>query len=584
MPVKGRVAYVATEFYHHGGHTLLAADFIRLMPEREHFVLLTDILANPHRDAPEARLAPLGAHIESAPGGSRLEKLRWILLRLIELAPERIFWFNHHQDAVAISAAQSIVPGEKYFVHHGDHQLSLGIHVPCLRHVDLHNLGFHNCRDALGISTNVYWPLVCDDFGRRPATRASSNRVPCEPVRQEMRTSLSLPLSYDYSEVICRVLLATQGEHLHIGYLSAEYLEQVHTQLAKKGIGKERFVHVPWVPSVWRTLIDQNVDLSSWPLGGGKALIEAMGAGIPTLLHVNYRSRFHGGFDLAYEGALTWRTPEELCQNLSFLDLETLLSHSRMARAHLRENHHTPQILKSLLTGGSSEAPVALPLRDYHPDALQSLLDERKQMDGLRQVTVERDGQIASLSQAVAERDGQIASLGQAVAERDGQIASLGQAVAERDGQIASLGQAVAERDGQIASLGQAVAERDGQIASLGQAVAERDGQIASLGQAVAERDGQIASLNQAVDAQIAVFSKELSGREAEINSLNSAIREREASIAGGLTAQNALQAMLDAATTEAARLKAVLHHMEASYSWRLTAPLRNIRRVTARR
>ena len=541
------------------------------MPEHEHFVLLTDILANPHRDAPEARLAPLGAHIESAPAGSQLEKLKWLLLRLNELAPEKIFWLNHHQDAVAISAAQSIVPGEKYFVHHGDHQLSLGIHVPCLRHVDLHNLGFHNCRDVLGISTNVYWPLVCDDFGQRPETARFLESGALRTCTSGSGNKFELPYLHDYSEVICRVLLATQGEHLHIGYLSAEYLERVHTQLAKKGIGKERFVHVPWVPSVWRTLIDQNVDLylSSWPLGGGKALIEAMGAGIPTLLHVNYRSRFHGGFDLAYEGALTWRTPEELCQNLSFLDLETLLSHSRMARAHF-ENHHTPQILKSLLTGGSSEAPVALPLRDYHPDALQSLLDERKQMDGLRQVTVERDGQIASLSQAVAERDGQ--------------IASLGQAVAERDGQIASLGQAVAERDGQIASLGQAVAERDGQIASLGQAVAERDGQIASLGQAVAERDGQIASLNQAVDAQIAVFSKELSGREAEINSLNSAIREREASIAGGLTAQNALQAMLDAATTEAARLKAVLHHMEASYSWRLTAPLRNIRRVTARR
>jgi hypothetical protein len=241
-----------------------------------------------------------------------------------------------------------------------------------------------------------------------------------------------------------------------------------------------------------------------------------MGAGIPTLLHVNYRSRFHGGFDLAYEGALTWRTPEELLRNLSSLDPETLLSHSRMARAHY-ENHHTPRILKSLLTGGSSEAPVALPLRDYHPDALQSLLDERKQTDGLRQVTVERDGQIASLNQAVAERDGQIGTLTQAMVERDGQIVSLGQAVVERDGQIAHL-------------------------------------------------------------------SKRLSGREAEMDSLNLAIREREASIAEGLTALNALQAMLDAATTEIAQLKACQQLIEASVSWRITAPLRAMRRMTLRR
>ena len=56
-------------------------------------------------------------------------------------------------------------------------------------------------------------------------------------------------------------------------------------------------------------------------------------------------------------------------------------------------------------------------------------------------------------------------------------------------------------------SLEVIVSERDGQIASLSQAVTERDGQIASLSQAVTERDGQIASLSQAVterDGQIA--------------------------------------------------------------------------------
>ncbi|CUA92849.1 methyltransferase domain-containing protein [Thiomonas bhubaneswarensis] len=93
----------------------------------------------------------------------------------------------------------------------------------------------------------------------------------------------------------------------------------------------------------------------------------------------------------------------------------------------------------------------------------------------------------------------EIGSLQQTITERDGQIASLNHAVAERDGQIASLNHAVAERDGQIASLNHAVAERDGQIASLNHAVAERDGQIASLNHAVAERDGQISILNHEV-------------------------------------------------------------------------------------
>ncbi len=47
----------------------------------------------------------------------------------------------------------------------------------------------------------------------------------------------------------------------------------------------------------------------------------------------------------------------------------------------------------------------------------------------MRQLLIERDGQIAGLSQAVAERDGQIAGLSQAVAERDRQVASLNESL-----------------------------------------------------------------------------------------------------------------------------------------------------------
>ena len=43
----------------------------------------------------------------------------------------------------------------------------------------------------------------------------------------------------------------------------------------------ERFIYMPWVPSVWKTLHDCRVDLyiASFPYGGGLTLIEAMGAG-----------------------------------------------------------------------------------------------------------------------------------------------------------------------------------------------------------------------------------------------------------------------------------------------------------------
>ena len=76
---------------------------------------------------------------------------------------------------------------------------------------------------------------------------------------------------------------------------------------------------------------------------------------------------------------------------------------------------------------------------------------------------------------------------------------NLNQALVERDGQIASLNQAVAERDAQIINLNQAITERDGKITSLNQAVAEREGQIANLNQVVAERDESIAKLTDEI-------------------------------------------------------------------------------------
>jgi uncharacterized coiled-coil protein SlyX len=449
---------VATEFYRHGGHTLLAADFVRYLPDREHVFLMTDVLSNPHPDAPDLRLVPLGAKVQVAPTGPRLEKLKWLLTRLFELAPEKIYWFNHHQDTVAIAAAQPAIPGDKFFIHHADHQLCLGVHMPHLHHVDLANLGFFNCRDVLGIANNHYWPLVCDDLGRRDQGHRFIETGRLRTCSSGSADKFDIPYFYNYADVLARVLRATGGDHVHVGGLSEEYLERIRRRIEEAEIPQERFVHVPWVPSLWRALIEREVDvyLMSWPIGGGRALIEAMGAGIPSVIHMNYISRYHGGFDVGYADALTWRTSTELADLLGAFTPESLAVQSLSARAHY-EKHHTPEILASLLRGDAGTGPAPIPLRDYHPDRLQIFLDERAQ----------HDAQIANLNQTVAERDDQIASLNQTVAERDDQIASLNQTVAERDDQIASLNQTVAERDGQIAYLTQVVAERERQTTLL---------------------------------------------------------------------------------------------------------------------
>jgi glycosyltransferase involved in cell wall biosynthesis len=135
----------------------------------------------------------------------------------------------------------------------------------------------------------------------------------------------------------------------------------------------------------------------------------------------------------------------------------------------------------------------------------------------------------------------ELGELQKSMADRDNQITSLNQAVGERDEQMLELKQAVDERDGQISDLKQAVDERDGQISDLKQAVDERNGQISDLKQAVDERDGQTASLTQALD-----------DRDRHIENLNQALTERERHI----------------------------EELLSTSSWRLTAPLRMIKKI----
>ena len=121
------------------------------------------------------------------------------------------------------------------------------------------------------------------------------------------------------------------------------------------------------------------------------------------------------------------------------------------------------------------------------------------------------------------------------------ELNELHKAMANRDRQITSLSQALGDRDGQISEIYQAVFERDRQIACLNLTVNERDGQIENLNQALAERDGKIAS-----------HAQDFNDRDRQIENLNQALAERERHI----------------------------EELLSTSSWRLTAPLRMIKKI----
>ena len=282
------VVYVASRLHASGGHTAVLADIIRLGPPARSIVLVTGIAGPTDHAAILDRFEGISQlSFEYAPRGTHLEKLDWVQRKLLVLAPETVWMFNHHQDSVAVAAVQPDAGYRLRYYHHGDHHLCLGVHLGYADHVDLHPMGFHNCRESLGIQDNRYLPLTVKDQGARPAGwshMAGSGLVTCTAAGFN---KISHPYFIRYEDVVPELLRVSGGRHIHIGPLSYLTLYRIRRGLRKLEIPETNFVYIPFVRSVWQALHEYQVDLyvASFPYGGARTMIEVMGAGITIALH-----------------------------------------------------------------------------------------------------------------------------------------------------------------------------------------------------------------------------------------------------------------------------------------------------------
>lgn len=378
------IVYIATQLYMTGGHTAVIEDFIKLQPHREHLLIINDILSTPDREEIEKRFSFDNVVISWSPEGTLLEKLIWLQRQLYSLQPDRIFLFNHHQDSVAISAIQPDLSSEIFFYHHGDHHLCLGVHLDYTVHIDPHSMGFFNCRDRLGVKNNIYLPLVSYDLGVRSEEMQFMPDGKLRTCSSGSPHKFELSYFYRYEKLIPQILQITHGTHLHIGLLHAEMLEIIYQELENRGINRDRFIYIPWVKSVWQTIIDQKVDLyiTSFPHVGLKAAIEVMGSGTPILVHDNYQSQLLGGRYVVYPDAFCWREIDTLLDYFSGIDKNTLIKQSTLARKHY-EKYYEPSLLQHELSKIKGESIGLTPplLESYRPDSLMVYFDFCNQFD-----------------------------------------------------------------------------------------------------------------------------------------------------------------------------------------------------------
>lgn len=340
--------YLVSRLQPSGGHTAALADTIRHVGAGRSIIVITEVCGHSDPAAIKKFFArDSRIEVRHVPTGSHLEKLRWTQDFLQRTAPGQVWLFNHHQDTVAIAAVQ---PGQGYqlhFYHHGDDRISLGATLSYAVHYDLSPIQFHNCRHHLGLTGNRYLPLTARDLGRVDSVGFRDRKfVSCTAAR---RNKVEVGYIFDYTDMIPQILLHTGGRHIHIGRLSRAGLARIRRELKRLGIAEEAFTYIPYVPSVWEALRTNSVDLylASFPYGAGKTMVEAMGAGIPIIIHRHVLNRMIGGFDQVYDAALSWQIPTELYRILKSLNQQFLIQQSHLSRAWY-ERFHQEAILQRI--------------------------------------------------------------------------------------------------------------------------------------------------------------------------------------------------------------------------------------------
>ncbi|WP_298595592.1 glycosyltransferase [Zoogloea sp.] len=367
-PARGArplVVYVLTRLQKSGGHSRVVEDFIHAQPDKDHLILATG-LAGTSDPAFLERVASGGGNVRfiAAPRADLKSRLSWLQGALLGAGAEHVYLFNHHQDSVAAAAIVPSMGLDASFYHHADHHLCLGVHLAHLRHIDPHPMGYHNCRDRLGVG-NVHIPLTFEDRGARDEGRPFASGGVITTATAARSNKIEIPYYTSYLDVIPRVLKATGGRHLHIGRLSPWALRRLRAGMRREGVPEDRLIYKAWLPSIWQALQSHDVDvyLASFPYGGAITLIEAMGAGVPVVMHRHMYSPVLSCLELAYPEAFSWRDPDALIAHLEELTPARLAAEGRLARLRY-ERFHRPDILEACLEGGAIlpgevPAPVA---------------------------------------------------------------------------------------------------------------------------------------------------------------------------------------------------------------------------------
>jgi hypothetical protein len=276
------LVHVASVVHPIGGHSRVIEDIAAALPEFRHVLIITDM----------AQLAPM----ELAPLVPRFQKLRletyllkastWAdkareLSSLVgAFAPQAVLLLSHYADSIAFVGVAGHAAPKVVFLHQCDHMPALGACRADYTHIDLTPSCHRFCASRPEMRASLV-NLTAVDIGtvRLDDCRPIFGVTCASPHKYEGSSEFS------YGQLLAALFSAGVDRILHIGEMPNSQKQQIRAEITERGEDKGRVVFLPNTPSLPEKLIEISPDfyLTSHPVGGGKATVEAMSVGLPIM-------------------------------------------------------------------------------------------------------------------------------------------------------------------------------------------------------------------------------------------------------------------------------------------------------------
>lgn len=311
---------IATELYELGGHSRVLEEISHEM--QRPVLVLTDLFRTYQRDPAQLeRLRARFGHTQLMvlPDVPLWDKCRLLRELVLKLEPRCTLYVGHHQDPIPFVGTLAQPGPRRLFLHHGDHNPSLGCTLAELTHVDFTTSLHETCTQHLG-KAPVRLPLFVADQGRKVfgAVRGRGFSVATSGHPAKFARSGAHALQ----DIVATALREVEGNFFHIGPLDEAWAGELRAHLAAQGIAPARFVTLGLVPSVWQALkgLDAAIYIGSAPVSGGRAGIEAQGCGYPVLCFRGFEpGSLLADYSSYADPSLGWTDLGELAERLGHM-------------------------------------------------------------------------------------------------------------------------------------------------------------------------------------------------------------------------------------------------------------------------